>query len=166
MAQYLYRNNLSKYIEIYAPKAHSSRTPAVLDALQDVHCLECMSKFLLLKDLGAATHSKAHPAVTGCGMDQSRQDFEIYNSLESSLGNSVFNDFLDHWKGITSKVMVDIVRVDNFEISGIADQAIRDSLQGLLPSTRAIGIYKKQGVHATTVNVLIEHVASIYHSHE
>ncbi|KAK3818435.1 MAG: hypothetical protein J3Q66DRAFT_387408 [Benniella sp.] len=118
------------------------------------------------EDLGAATHTKAHPAVTGCGMDQSRQDPEIYKSLESSLGNSAFNDFLDHWKSITSKVMVDIVRVDNFEISGIADQAIRDSLQGLLPSTRAIGIYKKQGVHATTVNVLIEHVASIYHSHE
>lgn len=43
---YLYRNQMSKYIEIYVQKVNPSRTPVVMGALLDVDCDEQVANFL------------------------------------------------------------------------------------------------------------------------
>uniref|UniRef100_A0A5S6QG16 Clathrin heavy chain n=1 Tax=Trichuris muris TaxID=70415 RepID=A0A5S6QG16_TRIMR len=45
---YLYRNNLSKYIEVFVQKVNSSRLPVVVGALLDVDCSEDTIKQLIL----------------------------------------------------------------------------------------------------------------------
>ena len=52
LVMYLYRNQMTKYIEIYVQKVNSSRTPAVIGALMDVDCPEDVIKNLLMSVRG------------------------------------------------------------------------------------------------------------------
>ncbi|KAF9365590.1 hypothetical protein BGX34_009416 [Mortierella sp. NVP85] len=60
-----------------------------------------------------------------------------------------------------SKVMDFINRLDNFDAPDIADHAIRGGL-----FEEAFVIYKKHDVHASAINVLIEHIGSIDRAYE
>ncbi|KAG0200257.1 hypothetical protein BGX28_006644 [Mortierella sp. GBA30] len=60
-----------------------------------------------------------------------------------------------------SKVMDYINRLENFDAPDIADHAIRNGLY-----EEAFVIYKKHDVHASAINVLIEHIGSIDRAYE
>ncbi|OAQ24879.1 clathrin, heavy polypeptide, isoform CRA_a [Linnemannia elongata AG-77] len=60
-----------------------------------------------------------------------------------------------------SKVMDYINRLDNFDAPDIADHAIRNGLY-----EEAFVIYQRHDVHASAINVLIEHIGSIDRAYE
>ncbi|KAF9572101.1 hypothetical protein EC968_010354 [Mortierella alpina] len=61
----------------------------------------------------------------------------------------------------TSRVLGYINRLDNFDAPDIADHAIRNGLY-----EEAFVIFQKHGVHASAINVLIEHIGSIDRAYE
>ncbi|KAF9319670.1 hypothetical protein BG003_008470 [Podila horticola] len=95
---------------------------------------------------------------------------ELIELLEKIiLENSAFSDnsnlqnllILTAIQADKSKVMDYINRLTNFDAPDIADHAIRNGL-----FEEAFVIYKKHEVHASAINVLIEHIGSIDRAYE
>jgi len=95
---------------------------------------------------------------------------ELIELLEKIvLESSAFNDnrnlqnllILTAIQAEKNKVMDFINRLDNFDVPDIADHAIRNGLY-----EEAFVIYKKHDVHASAINVLIEHIGSIDRAYE
>ncbi|KAF9336702.1 hypothetical protein BG006_007769 [Podila minutissima] len=95
---------------------------------------------------------------------------ELIELLEKIiLENSAFSDnsnlqnllILTAIQADKSKVMDYINRLTNFDAPDIADHAIRNGLY-----EEAFVIYKKHEVHASAINVLIEHIGSIDRAYE
>ncbi|KAG0341984.1 hypothetical protein BG004_005793 [Podila humilis] len=95
---------------------------------------------------------------------------ELIELLEKIiLENSAFSDnsnlqnllILTAIQADKSKVMDYIDRLTNFDAPDIADHAIRNGL-----FEEAFVIYKKHDVHASAINVLIEHIGSIDRAYE
>ncbi|KAJ1618574.1 armadillo-type protein [Pavlovales sp. CCMP2436] len=145
LTQYLYNNNMTKYIELYVTKVNPMKTPQVAGALLDADCGEDFVRTLILSVRGMCP---AEALVEACE-SRTSDDFKNNKNLQNLL-------LLTAIKADPERVMDYINRLSNYDAPDIANIAVGAELY-----EEALVIFKKHGFHAEAAKVLLEYIGAI-----